>query len=453
MGEAVHPDFFMSPDGSNRESLRQQGYRFVDLIIDDILSRTTGDFGQPRPPAIAPFEIPEHGRPMVDLMAELRRTVIPHSLNLHHRGYMGHMDSVPLAITIWADALIAALNNNMLSYELAPFFTDLEQQLIHWFSQLFGLGDSAGGTLTAGGSLANLTALLAARNHTQTEASRRGVTMPQMALVSEAAHTSFDKAMNVLGLGQDHLIRIPTNPRGELQIDALHQTLDTLAGRGCIPFVIVAIAGTTVTGAIDPLAEIGAIARERGIWFHVDAAYGGAAIFSESRRSHLRGIELADSITFNPQKWLWVARTCAMVLVRHAPTLGRALDTPLPYMDEAQTNYGSLTLQGTRRTDSLKLWLALQALGQSGCRQLVEDSLMATELFCQWVQRQPQIDLICEPTLNIACLRSTDPAVSNAMLQKQWIAAGRRWLSLPLWRGDRILKAVVLHPHQQWHQP
>jgi glutamate/tyrosine decarboxylase-like PLP-dependent enzyme len=450
MGATVHPEFFMAPDGGNRENLRQQGYRFIDLIVDDVLSRTSGDFSGSPLPAMPPLEIPEQGISLDVLMAELRQRVIPQSLNLHHRGYMGHMDSVPLAITIWADALVAALNNNMLSYELAPFFTELERQLIGWFTQLFGLGDAAGGTLTAGGSLANLTALLAARNRAQTEAARRGVAQPMVALVSEAAHTSFDKAMNVLGLGQEHLVRIPTNGRGELDVAALRLALDRLAVEGRQPFVLVAIAGTTVTGAIDPLTAIGHLARQRGIWFHVDAAYGGAAIFSQSRRSLLEGIELADSVTFNPQKWLWVARTCAMVLVRDARSLGNALSTPLPYMDESRTNYGSLTLQGTRRTDNLKLWLALRTLGVAGCRQLVEDSLGATERFCQWVKAQPHLALVCEPTLNIACLRSTDPHISNAMVQQQWIAEGKRWLSLPLWQGDRILKAVVLHPHQQW---
>ncbi|MCY7331968.1 MAG: glutamate decarboxylase, partial [Pseudanabaena sp. CAN_BIN31] len=157
--------------------------------------------------------------------------------------------------------------------------------------------------------------------------------------------------------------------------------------------------------------------------------------------------ELADSMTFNPQKWLWVARTCAMLIVKDKQHLVDGFDSELPYMDDRALNFGNLNLQGTRRTDSLKLWMALKAMGISGCRYLVERSLDLSDNLRQWVDASPELELVCEPTLNIICLKSSDPNLSNAVLRQQWIDEGKLWLSLPLWKGDRILKAVVLHPY------
>jgi len=434
---------FFAPDGSNREVLRRMGYAFVDLITDSVLGTAQTSFVAEE----SPFNmaVPPVGLGLADLLAQVQREILPRALNLQHPGYMGHMDSVAATITIWADALISALNNNMLSHELAPIFTDLEAQLMTWFGQRFGLGATAFGTLTAGGTLANMTALLLARNHHSPHSKHQGITAPMAAFVSDAAHTSFAKAMNVLGLGQEHLWRVPTNQRGEILPEALEAAISQAKAAGQTPFFVAAIAGTTVTGAIDDIRAVGQIARAEGCWFHVDAAYGGAGIFAPELAPLFAGCETADSITFNPQKWMWVSRTCAMVLVRHRDILREGIANDLPYMADNPLNFGNLNLQGTRRTDSLKLWLALQAIGTEGYRQLVERSMVQAQQVRQWVDHAPEVELVCEPTLNIVCFRGKGE-FRSADLQKQWIKEGKRWFSLPLWKGERILKAVVLHP-------
>lgn len=442
---------FLHPDRHNQDALRQLGYAFVDLIVDGVLANQEQAFVKDTSPLA--LKIGETGENWQDLLLEVRSQILPRALNLHNPGYMGHMDSVPLAITIWADALIAALNNNMLSEELAPVFTQLEAQLVKWFGQLFGFGNDCFGTLTAGGSLANMTALLLARNHHQPQQIFQGVGHRDrrlVALISDAAHTSFDKAMNVVGLGRDNLIKVATNARGEMDITALEASVEQAIAQGKIPFFIGAIAGTTITGAVDNLTAVAAIAQKYGCWFHIDAAYGGAAIFSPQWQYLLKGTELADSITFNPQKWMWVARTCAMLLVKQKKHLIDGFDAHLPYMADNSLNFGNLNLQGTRRTDSLKLWLALRSLGTSGFAQLIDRSMQQTSALQAWVEQSDQIELVCEPTVNIICLRSTNPQIDNATLRQNWIAAGKLWLSLPIWQGDRILKAVVLHPYAQW---
>ena len=438
-------DQFFSPEGTNKEQLRQMGYAFVDLIIDRVLANQTGEFTQ----GLFSFslDIPKTGRGLTDILQKTADFILPNAMNLHHAGYMGHMDSVPFAITIWADALTAAINNNMLSYELSPIFTELEARLLTWFGQQFGLPSSCFGTLTAGGSLANMTALLLARHYQDRSVIHKGNSKPLYAFVSDAAHTSFDKAMNVLGLGKDYLIKIPTNQRGEMLIDRLAEKVKQVKEKGGIPFVVVAVAGTTVTGAIDPIGEIAAIAKEHDCWFHVDCAYGGAVIFSERWKHLLKDIDRADSLTFNPQKWLGIARTCAMLLVKDRQMLESAFDEHLPYMSSHHLNYGNLTLQGTRRTDILKLWLALQAVGLQGLAEYIDRSMAFTQQFCAMVNRSKTVRLALKPTLNIVCLETKDPHLTNRQLQEKLQKANQYWFSLPTWQGREILKAVLLHPY------
>ncbi len=435
---------FFAPDGSNREALRRMGYAFVDLITDRVLGTAQTSFVAES----SPFNmiVPQQGVDLGNLLAQVQQEILPRALNLQHPGYMGHMDSVAATITIWADALIAALNNNMLSHELAPVFTDLEAQLMTWFGQKFGLGAAAFGTLTAGGTIANMTGLLLARNHHAPHSKQRGISQPMAAFVSDAAHTSFAKAMNVLGLGQEYLWRVPTNQRGEIIPEALADAITAAKAAGQVPFFVAAIAGTTVTGAMDDITAVAQIAKAEGCWFHVDAAYGGAGIFAPELAPLFAGCDQADSITFNPQKWMWVSRTCAMLLVRHQDILREGIANDLPYMADHALNFGNLNLQGTRRTDSLKLWLALQAIGTEGYQYLVEHSLTQARRVRQWVDQSPELELVCEPTLNIVCFRGMGK-LDSADLQQQWIREGKRWCSLPLWKGERILKAVVLHPY------
>ena len=436
---------FLNPDRSNLEAIRKLGYAFVDTIIDSVLDTQDKPFVQDS--SSFQIDIPEHGNELLELLEEVRSQILPRTVNFQNPRYMGHMDSVPATITIWADALVSAINNNMLSYELAPVFTQMEAQLMQWFGNLFGMGSDCFGTLTAGGSLANISGLLLARNWKQPQSKTLGNSNKLVAFVSDAAHTSFEKAMNVIGVGKENLVRVPTNHRGEIILDELESAIQKAIREGKQPFFVAAIAGTTVTGAVDPIRSVGEIAKRYECWFHIDAAYGGAGIFAPKLQPLFEGCELADSLTFNPQKWLWVARTCAMLLVKNKQHLVDGFDGELPYMDDQTLNFGNLNLQGTRRTDSLKLWMALKAMGVSGCRYLVERSLDLSDNLRQWVDASPELELVCEPTLNIICLKSTDPKISSAVLRQQWIDEGKLWLSLPLWKSDRILKAVVLHPY------
>lgn len=365
---------------------------------------------------------------------------------------------MPTTISFLGELVTAAINNNMLGLEMSPLFSRLESRLLKEFAALFGLGVQAGGIMLSGGSLANLQAPAVARN-VKFDALERGVIAlchTPVLFASEAAHTSIQKAAMLLGLGACAVVPVATNANAQMETSALRRAIEDEKRAGKIPFCIVATAGTTTTGNIDPLAEIGQIAREHGLWFHVDAAYGGALILSEHQRKRLTDIQQADSITFNPQKWLYVAKTCAMVLFRNMATFTKACRISAPYMREADDfiNLGEVSVQGTRHAEVLKLWLSLQHIGKRGYAQLIEESYRLTDYFVEQIRARPFLAMASAPDTNLVCFRGT-PAwrpdtewdAWNARLQDYLLRDGKVFLSLPMYRGHRWLRSVLPNPY------
>ncbi len=399
--------------------------------------------------------LPETSIGTEQLLTELQSQLF-HSMNAAHPGYIGHMDSIPTTLSVIGDLLVAVLNNNMLSVEMSPVFSRLETLVLQQIAQLFGLGPQANGVLVSGGSLANLQALIVARN-VAFNALDNGIVSAQQPvfLVSEVAHTSFKKAAMVMGLGTKSAIPVATNVNSQLEIADLKIKLAEAKANGQQPFAIVATAGTTVTGSIDPIAEMAAVAQAHQLWFHVDAAYGGAVMFSDRHRHQLAGIELADSVTFNPQKWLYVAKTCAMVMFRQFDLLQQHFRVLAPYMHDHDEwpNLGELTVQGTRHADILKLWLSLQHIGRDGYRAIIDHNYELTQIFTAAVKARPGLALASEPQMNLVCFRAEPAHMSadqwnswNHQLQHWLLQKGNTFVSLPVYRGQRWLKAVLLNP-------
>jgi len=225
-----------------------------------------------------------------------------------HPGALAHLDPPPLTASIAADLICAGLNNNLLAEELSPGLSGLERQLCRWFAQRLGLPENAGGVLATGGTLSNLMALVTARS---VQGPGDGVVV-----CSRDAHVSLQKATRVMGLANDALQQLPVDREGRLCPTSLEQTLRDLHRRGRPCLAVVATAGTTIRGAIDPLAEIASICRRYEVWLHVDAAIGGVFALSEDWSPLFRGLEQADSITLNPQKLLGIAKASSLLLVR-----------------------------------------------------------------------------------------------------------------------------------------
>ncbi|MCG5059094.1 MAG: aminotransferase class V-fold PLP-dependent enzyme [Limnoraphis sp. WC205] len=448
---------FIDPQGKNRQEIEQLASQILDLILSH-LATAVDHSPLPEIGDLTDFiSIPETSTPESVLLEKLN-TIIKSSTNAANPGYMGHMDSMPTTISILAELVAAALNNNMLSVEMSPVFSRLEFHLIKQFAQRFGLGQTSGGVMASGGTLANLQALTVARNRVF-DSQKSGIwnqTQQPVLFASEVAHTSLQKAAMLLGLGTSAVIPVQTNINSKIEIEDLKFKIEQAKLAGKIPFCIVATAGTTTTGNIDPLEPMAEIARQHHLWFHVDAAYGGAIIFSPQYCQKLNGIEQADSITFNPQKWLYVARTCAMVLFREFQQLETEFRISAPYMQTVEDviNLGEITIQGTRHADVLKLWLSLQHLGKKGYAQLINESYQLTDYLFQELAKIQDLEVVSQPDTNIICFRSIpanilpeDQDQWNADLQAYLLQNANIFLSLPLYRGQRWLRIILLNPY------
>ncbi|NJM99770.1 MAG: aminotransferase class I/II-fold pyridoxal phosphate-dependent enzyme [Phormidesmis sp. RL_2_1] len=461
---------FIDPAGHNRFEVEALLHQTVALLVEE-MTRASARSLLPDPMGAQQLsqwaqqwaKIPEQSV-AADVLLDVVRSQLHHSMNAAHPGYIGHMDSIPTTMSIIADLLVAALNNNMLSVEMSPVFSRLEPLVMQQLAAHFGLDLAdrdvmAGGVMVSGGSLANLQALTVARNMAFDALATGIVKLSQQPVffVSEVAHTSMQKAAMVMGLGAQAAIALRTNTNAQVDIHDLKVKLSQAEQSGQKPFAIVATAGTTVTGSIDPLAEMADVAQANNLWFHVDAAYGGALIFSPAHRHLLAGIDRADSVTFNPQKWLYITKTCATLLFKNVDVLQRHFRISAPYMgDDSQwSNLGELTLQGTRHPDILKLWLSLQHLGQAGYADIITHNIALTAQFTEAVRSRPYLQLASEPQTNLVCFRLAPKQIAaeawdhlNEQLQQYLLAAKSPvFLSLPTYRHQRWLKAVLLNPY------
>jgi glutamate/tyrosine decarboxylase-like PLP-dependent enzyme len=448
---------FIDPKGKNREETTRLAQAVFDLVLSHIQSAYERP---PLPDITSEFsfgELPFDPVPENEWLNNLRQ-LLEGSMNARTPRFIAHMNSIPTTASILADFAASAVDNNMLSLEMSPSFSRLEHRLLKKMAKLFGLGTAGGGVLVGGGSLANLQALAVARNaifktveHGLTPSSNQPVIF-----ASGVSHTSIQKAAMLLGFGTTAVRHVTVNENSQMNIGDLKKQIELSRNEGKTPFCIVATAGTTVTGNIDPLVEIYRIAKENELWFHVDAAYGGALIFSDNHKQRLKGIELADSITFNPHKWLYVARTCSMVLFRDLRILETAFRIPAPYtsMKSDFTNIGEISVHGTNHADVLKLWFSLQHIGIRGCAHLIDECYRMTHIFLQHIKRRPYLELASEPEMNLICFRVITKTISleklddlNSKIQRHLLSKHKIFLALIPYKGARWLRADILNPY------
>ncbi|HVS20254.1 MAG TPA: aminotransferase class V-fold PLP-dependent enzyme, partial [Pyrinomonadaceae bacterium] len=247
--------------------------------------------------------LPVAGMSAEEILDQFSRDVVPHAMQVPSPRYFGQFNPTPLAIGVWADALCSALNQNAGAWRNGPTSALLETQVLRWLCELIGYGQQAFGTLASGGSEANLIALKCARDSVDANIRGGGMRTGHGELVvyaSEQCHFSLEKSLDILGMGRKSLRKIETDERYHIRLDLLREQIERDRREGRIPCCLVGMAGATSTGVVDPLEDLAAIAKENKCWFHVDAAYGGGLAFSEEHKHKLHGIELADSITFDP---------------------------------------------------------------------------------------------------------------------------------------------------------
>jgi aromatic-L-amino-acid decarboxylase len=337
----------------------------------------------------------------------------------------------------------------------------IESQVIRWLCELIGYGKEAFGVLASGGSEANLIALKCARDHVSPDIARTGARDSNLTVyTSEQCHYSVEKSLDILGLGRESLRKIETDGRFHVRLDSLREAIKKDFDAGRRPFCIVGVAGTTSTGVIDDLPALAALARQNDCWFHVDAAYGGALAFSDKHRSKLSGIELADSITFDPHKWMFVPFFCGATLVRDGgQVLRNSFDMSPEYLsedrgfDDAQYDFFRYGQMGTRRFNALKLWMCFKFMGKTGYSQTVERHIELTQHLAKRLEDLPDFERVGEIETAVCCFRYL-PEVVRAMspeaqdnvqqaLQQRIEKSGKAFFPSTILHGRRALRVNI----------
>ena len=400
------------------------------------------------------FSLPEitpnkEGVSNKDLLKDLQ-LIMEGSYRPSHPGALAHLDPPPLSASIVGELVCAGLNNNLLAEELSPSLSSLERKLCEWFSGKFGLGCLSGGVAASGGSLSNLMALVIARNEAGLEHDSEAVL-----LVSEDSHVSLSKAVRIMGLKQNCLQKIPTDEKGKLNMRELGLIFNKLQSEKKKCFAVVATAGTTVRGAIDPLPEIADFCNKKNIWMHVDGAIGGVFALSALTSDLLEGISSANSITVNPQKILGIPKSSSLLLLANKKHLSSVFSTGLPYVEPSSVNDfhgGELGIQGTRAAESLKLWIGLRQLGEKGIENLLLESINRRS-YLESLIDITKFKIISGPLHLLALTpKNTDvfQASSWAKKTRDFLLSKKFMLSRPIY-GDRCyLKAVLGNPYTKF---
>jgi aromatic-L-amino-acid/L-tryptophan decarboxylase len=405
---------------------------------------------------------PEIGIAADEIFERYRQDVISHAMQVPSPRYFGQFNPTPLPIGVWADALTSSLNQNAGAWRNGPTSALIEARVIRWLCELVGYGTQSFGVLASGGTEANLIALKCARDRAYQKAVREGMqAAPRLTVyASEQVHFSVERSLDILGLGRHSLRKVETDETFHLSTSALRKRIASDREQGFTPCCVIGIAGTTSTGVIDPLEEVAQVAQEQNCWFHIDAAYGGTLGFSAKHKDKLKGIALADSITFDPHKWMFVPFACGAVLVRDGGHVLRdAFDITPEYLNEDRGGadvefdffrYGQM---GTRRFNSLKLWMALKFMGRRGYAAVIERQIDLTNYLASRLDQMRDFERVGEIETAVCCFKFLPETLEHAdgvrqdslqqRLQQVIERSGEAWITTTVLNGRRVLRVNI----------
>ncbi|MER7946682.1 aspartate aminotransferase family protein [Streptomyces sp. NPDC096079] len=439
------------------ESYRRSVTEGVERVARK-LAATRGPFTGVTPAELAPVvDAVDLDRPLGDASAaldELEDVYLRDAVYFHHPRYLGHLNCPVVIPAVLGEAVLSAVNSSLDTWDQSAGGTLIERKLIDWTTGRIGLGPLADGVFTSGGTQSNLQALLLARE----EAGTADLSKLRI-FSSECSHFSVQKSAQLLGLGRDAVVSVPVDANKRMQSVVLAAELEACRAEGLIPMAIVATAGTTDFGSIDPLPEIAALAAEYGAWMHVDAAYGCGLLASRTRRHLLDGIERADSVTVDYHKSFFQPVSSSAVLVRDGATLRHATYhadylNPLRTLAEQIPNQVDKSLQTTRRFDALKLWMTLRVMGADGVGELFDEVCdLAREGF-ELLAADPRYDVVVEPQLSTLVYRYVPEADAspedvdraNLYARKALFASGEAVVAGTKVDGRQYLKFTLLNP-------
>lgn len=420
----------MSLDPEDWSSFRRDAHAALDAILDDLASVADRPVWQRMPDEVRRAftgPLPRVGADLARVVDDVRRLVMPYVVGNRHPRFFGWVHGGGNAVGVIAELLAAGLNPNLGGRDHAP--VEVERQVVRWTREAFGFPETASGIVVTGTSMANFMAVVVAKTARLGESVRRsglGGAPSLRAYASQAAHSSVARAMELAGLGRDALRTIAVDERQRIDVGALAAAIAEDRAAGHVPFLLVGNAGTVDVGAIDDLAALATLSATEGLWFHVDGAFGALSVLSPALAARVAGIERADSIAFDFHKWMQVPYDAGFLLVRDGAAHRAAFADEPHYLARATrgiaanapwfTDFGPELSRGFR---ALKVWMTLRVYGADRLGAVIEGTCRLAEHLAARVRREPDLELVLPPSLNVVVLAHRRCAADALVLALQ----------------------------------
>jgi aromatic-L-amino-acid decarboxylase len=440
------------------EEFRRFGHRFVDWMADyfeniekyAVISTLAPGDVKGKLPALPP----EKGQAMETILADFESAIMPGITHWQHPGWFAYFPANNSPASVLAEMLTATLGVQGMIWQTSPAAAELEEVVMGWLRRMIGLPDGWAGVIQDTASTATLCSLLSAREKaTDFGTNASGFTKAMTVYASDQAHSSVEKGVKIAGYGREHLRVVATDDRFAIMPASLEAAVIEDKKAGFVPACVVATVGTTSSGAVDPLEAVGAVCRRHGLWLHVDAAYAGTAAVLPEKRWILDGAGGADSLVFNPHKWMLTNFDCSAYFVKDPAALVRTFEIHPEYLktgvDARVHNYRDWGIQLGRRFRALKLWFVLRSYGVEGIQAMVREHIRLAGLFEGWVKADPRFELIAPVDLSLVCFRLNDGRGETALnaLNRRLLdrvnGSGRVYLTHTSLRGRFTIRLVV----------
>ena len=445
------------PLAMDAEAMRRAGYATVDALVarladpgaDPVLRRAEAADMASRLGGPPPEQAAEYGAVLARVIAD----VLPYAARTDHPGYFAFIPSFTTWPAALAELTAAAANPYCGAWMESAGAAQIELEVVDWFRDWLGMPTSTAGLLVSGGSAANLMALLVARE------AAGGPSDDSVLYLSDQAHSSLARTARAMGLRPQQVRVLPTDDRWRLLPETVTAAARADRSAGRVPFALCASAGSTNTGAVDPLGELADVGAEEGLWLHVDAAYGGFAALTAKGRSALAGIDRADSVTLDPHKWLYQPMECGSVLIRDGARLERTFAIHPDYLDgdttrgAGEVNFADRGLQLSRGFRALKIWVTMQTFGLAAFRAAIQRNLELAEFAEALIRRHAGLTLMAPATLGIVCFRREWPGCDEAETERRGLAladdlerSGMALVSATRLAGRHAIRLCILNP-------
>lgn len=439
----------------------QTAYRFIQDYFEEKRSlpgkRINHEAGSAQLDKLKQIGIPEKGRSVEEVAAEMTQEVYRYHSNSNHPRFFGFVPGPASPVSWLGDVMTAAYNIQGGGSALAPAVACIERELIRWFCGQAGFGEEAGGLFVSGGSMANMTALIAARDRKLTEE-----TMPLgVAYVSEQTHSSVAKGLRMIGIPASRIRRIPVDEGFRMRTDVLQEAIERDEAAGWVPFAAIATVGTTNTGSIDPIREISNLCRSHGMWLHIDGAYGGSVLLTDRYRWLREETALADSISWDAHKWLFQTYGCAMILVKDVMDLFDSFHVNPEYlkdleMDRDQINPWDIGMELSRPARGLKLWMTMQTMGRKAMAEAVAKGFRLAEWAQDELEKKQDWEIVSPAQLAIVNFRFAPAGMDaraldelNLQISKKMNESGYAAVFTTRLNGKTVLRICAINPQAE----